>query len=114
MEEGGVSGLCLRNSGDASDGAASADPSYSSSSSRASAEASAMAVDGVAIQTARTVTIHPIRPVYPHDGEIAVHRPPLPAELGRMDERLEDVLSFVTDFSPGAVAPTQASGEGED
>lgn len=111
MEEGGVSGLCRRNSGDASDGDASADPSDSSSSSCASAESSAMTVDGEIIRTARAVTIHPTRAAYPYDGVIAVNRPSLPAELDRMDERLEDALEFLTDFSPGTVAPTQAGDE---
>lgn len=112
VEEGGVSGLCWRNSSDASGGAASAATTCPSSSSGcASNGSSAMALDSADIQTARAVTIHPLRPVYPHDAEIAVHRPPLPAELDRMDERIEDALSFVTDFSPGAVAPTQASNE---
>lgn len=114
MEEGGVSGLCRRNSGDASDGDASADPYYSSSSSCASAGSSAMAVDGAIIRTARAVTIHPQRAAYPYDGVTAVNRPPLPAELDRMDERLEDALEFLTDFSPGTVTPTQAGDEDED
>ncbi|KAK7714132.1 hypothetical protein SLS64_004229 [Diaporthe eres] len=114
MEEGDVSGLCRRNSGDASDGDASADPSYSSSSSRASIESSAMAVEVATIRTARAVTIHPTRAAFPYDGVTAVNRPPLPAELDRMDERLEDALEFLTDFSSGTVEPTQAGDEDED
>lgn len=111
MEEGGVSGLCQCESGHSSDGVAKTDPSYSSSSSSC---ASAMAVDGAIISTARAVTIHPKRAAYPYDGEVAVHRPPLPAELDRMDERIDDALRFLTDFSPGTVTPTQASDEDED
>lgn len=103
MEEGGVGGLCRRNSDGASDGAASAATTCSSApSSRASIESSAMTVDGATIRTARAVTIHPRRAAYPYDGVIAVNRLPLPAELDRMDERLEDALGFLTDFSPGA------------
>lgn len=113
MEEGGVGGLCQGEGSHASDGAAKAGPS-SSSSSCASAGSSAMPMDGAIIHTARTVTLHPVRANYPYDGEIAVHRPPLPAELDRIDERLNDALRFTTDFSPGTVAPAQASDEDTD
>lgn len=71
--------------------------------------------DGTTLHTARAVTIRPLRVAdqYPFDGEEAMHRPPLPAELDRMDGLLEDALSFWSGISPGVVASTQASDEGE-
>ncbi|KAG6362853.1 hypothetical protein INS49_007948 [Diaporthe citri] len=115
MEEGGVSGLWKRNSGNASDGTTSAAATCPSSSSGCvSGGSSAMAMNGAIIHTARAVAIHHMRAAYPYDGVIAVHRPPLPAELDRMDERLEDALKFMADFSPGTVARTQASDDNED
>lgn len=116
MEEGGVSGLYQRESGYARDGTTSnvADSS-AKSSSHASATGSSPTADGATVHTARAVTIRPARVAdqYPFDGEAAVHRPPLPAELDRMDGLLDDALSFWGGVSPGVVAPAQASDEAE-
>lgn len=110
VEEGGVSGLYQRGGDTASD---AADPP--TSSSHASAAGSPPITDETTLHTARAVTIRPVRVAdqYPFDGEAAVHRPPVPAELDRMDGLLDDALSFWSGVSPGVVAPAQASDEDE-
>lgn len=110
VEEGGVSGLYQRGGDTASEAAESP-----TSSSHASAAGSPPTADGTTLHTAQAVTIRPVRVAdqYPFEGEAAVHRPPLPAELDRMDGLLDDALSFWSGVSPGLVAPTQASDEGE-
>lgn len=116
VEEGGVSGLYQSESGTASGGDTASDAADSPASpSHASAAGSSSAADGTTIHTARAVSIRPVRVAdqYPFDGEAAVHRPPLPAELDRMDGLLDDALSFWNGVSPGLVAPTQLSDEGE-
>lgn len=115
VEEGGVSGLYQRENGYASDGTTSDAADSSASSSHASAARSPPAVGGITLHTARAVTIRPVRVAdqYPFDGEAAVHRPPLPAELDRLDGLLDDALEFWSGVSPGVVAPTRASDEGE-
>lgn len=117
MEEGGVSGLGRRHSGDASGattGAAAA-PS-SSSSGRASATSSALAADVTTFHTARAVTIRPARACYPHDEEAAVHRVPSLGALDRMDREIEEVERLWSDLSlDGATpAPLRAGNTGED
>lgn len=117
VEEGGVSGLYQRQSGHASGGDTESDAADSpASSSHASAAGSSSAADETAVHTARAVTIRPVRVAdhYPFDGEATVHRPPVPAELDRMDGLLDDALSFWSGVSPGLAAPTQASDECED
>lgn len=116
VEEGGVGGLYQSESGTASRGDTASDAADSPASpSYASAAGSSSAADGTTLHTARAVTIRPVRVAdhYPFDGEAAVHRPPLPAELDRMDGLLDDALSFWSGVSPGVVAPTRASDEGE-
>lgn len=115
VEEGGVSGLYQRESGHASSGTTSDAVDSSTSSSHASAATSPSAVGGITLHTARAVTIRTARVAdpYPFDGEAVVHRPPLPAELDRMDELLDDALAFWGGVSPGVIAPAHASDEGE-
>lgn len=116
VEEGGVGGLYQSENGTASGGDAARDAADSlASPSHASAAGSSSAADGTTLHTARAVTIRPVRVVdhYPFDGEAAVHRPPVPAELDRMDGLLDDALSLWSGVSPGVVAPAQASDEYE-
>lgn len=105
VEEGGVSGLFQCESGHASAG--------SSSPSSTSDTSSGMTAEETVLQTARAVTIRPVQPNLPFKGQAAVHRLPLPAELDRMNELLDDALQFWTDVPTGTVAVTQASGQGE-
>lgn len=115
MEEGGISGLGRRNSGDASGatiGAAAA-PS-SSSSSRASTTSSAQTSGGTTFHTARAVTIRPARACYPHDEEAAVHCVPSPEALDRMDREIEEAERLWSDLGGVTATPAHAGDAGVD
>lgn len=113
MEEGGVSGLFRRESGQTGGSATGAD-TPSTPSSSGSVELSASPMNDALLHAARAVTICPFTPGRAGDEGLGEHRPPSPVALDRIDELLENVTRAWADVPSGTVAQTQASEGDED